>query len=83
MKSTQHKQRGATMFEAALGGAVALVIGVIVIGNFKDAKSSLNQVEAAMAMTVPSVYRALPQANDGSKAEAVACDLRVQGSCSP
>ena len=80
MKSA-HKQRGATIFEAALGGAVALVIGVIAISSYKEAKTSLGHTEAAMAAANPAAYRALPQAKSGTPVEPVACDLRVQGSC--
>jgi hypothetical protein len=80
---TAYNQRGATLFESALGAAVALVIGVILVSNFKEAKGGLAQAQAAMAAADPGAYRALPQAGAGDKAEAVACDLRVDGSCAP
>lgn len=81
MKASAHKQRGATIFEAALGGAVALVIGAIVISNFKEAKTDLGHTQALMSTANLNAYRGLPQAKPEAKVEVVACDLRVEGSC--
>lgn len=83
--NTLNKQRGATVFEAALGLAVVLIVGGITIAHFKDAKGRLADVEAVAAMPV-NYHQAFadqaPETNEPvAKVGAVTCDLRVSGSC--
>lgn len=80
-----NKQRGATVFEAALGLAVVLIVGGITIAHFKDAKGRLADVEAVTAMPV-NYHHAFADQKPGTdkpvaKVGAVTCDLRVPGSC--
>lgn len=83
--NTLTKQRGVTVFEAGLGLVVVLVISGISVAHFKDAKGRLSEVDAMTAM--PANYRNItaPTRDDKGpekvQADAVACDLRVQGSC--